>query len=103
MSGWVDPTSAREQEEEGNGRAERIRVYRAELGLDEEEGEGEMDSDISRNGSRWGKKEKARFHSLLGVVDGEEVQAEKEMELDSESEDGWEDGRKRLSLFDPRR
>lgn len=69
-----------------------------------------MDSDISearRHIAGIGKgKEKARFHSLLSVVDGEGFQVEKELEQDSDREEWdweeWEEGR-RKSLFDPRR
>ena len=81
-----------------------------ELGGSHEEGAEEMDSDMSearRHAAGIGKgKEKARFHSLLSVVDGEGVQVEKELEQDSDREEWdweeWEEG-KRKSLFDPRR
>jgi hypothetical protein len=68
-------------------------------------GEGEMDSDISElRTSPWKRKEKARFHSLLSVVDGEGVEGEKELEEDSDGEeDEWEEKGGRKSLFDPRR
>jgi hypothetical protein len=69
-----------------------------------------MDSDMSesrRHGAETGRrKEKTRFHSLMSVVDGEGVQAEKELEEDSDIEEwDWEEGEegKRKSLFDPRR
>jgi len=114
MSSWADPVSAREQEgvREGN-HDERNRMYRSRLGVDEEG--GAEDSDISearRNAwfgtseNRWKSKEKARFHSLLSVVDGEDFQAEKELGRDSGDEEEWgeeEGGQKRLSWFDPRR
>ena len=68
-----------------------------------------MDSDMSearRHASGTGKREKARFRSLLSVVDGEGVQVEKELEQDSDIEEWdweeWEEGR-RKSLFDPGR
>ena len=69
-----------------------------------------MDSDMSearKHVAETGKrKEKARFHSLLSVVDGGGVQVEKELEEDSDGEEWeweeWEEGR-RKSLFDPRR
>jgi hypothetical protein len=77
-----------------------------------EEGEGEIDSDISearRNAAQIRKrKEKARFHSLLSVVDWEGVQVEKELKPDGDQDEWdwdweeWEEGR-RKSLFDPRR
>ena len=81
-----------------------------ELSGTHEEGAGEMDSDMSearRHAAEIGKgKEKARFHSLLSVVDGEGVQIEKELEQDNDREEWeweeWEEGR-RKSLFDPRR
>ena len=77
-----------------------------ELGGSHEEGAGEMDSDMSEARRHAGKREKARFHSLLSVVDGEGVQVEKELEQDSDGEEWnweeWEEGR-RKSLFDPRR
>ena len=60
-------------------------------------------SEARRSGKR---KEKARFHSLLSVVDGEGVEVEKELDENSDGEDwdwaDWEEGR-RKSLFDPRR
>ena len=76
-----------------------------ELGGSNEEGAGEMDSDMSAAGT--GKRrEKTRFHSLLSVVDVEGVQVEKELEQDSDGEEwdweDWQEGR-RKSLFDPKR
>ena len=69
-----------------------------------EEGAGEMDSNMSAAGT--GKrKEKARFHSLLSVVDWEGIRVEKELDQDSDGEEWeweWEEGR-RKSLFDPKR
>ena len=78
---------------------------RMSSGREQEEkgvGEGEMDSDISElRTSPWKRKEKARFHSLLSVVDGED---EKALEEDSDGEeDEWEEKGGRKSLFDPRR
>ena len=65
-----------------------------------------MDSDMSearRHVAVGKRKEKTRFHSLLSMVDGEGIQAEKELEQDSDGEEWeWEEGR-RKSLFDPRR
>ena len=77
-----------------------------ELGGSHEEGAGEMDSDMSEARRHAKRREKARFHSLLSVVDGEGVQVEKELEQDSDGEEWdweeWEESR-RKSLFDPRR
>lgn len=66
-----------------------------------------MSGEARRHGGETGmRKEKARFHSLLSVVDGEGVHVEKELEEDSDGEDwdwgDWEEGR-RKSLFDPKR
>jgi hypothetical protein len=81
-----------------------------ELSGGHEEGAGEMDSDMSEArrhaAAGFGKRnEKARFHSLLSVVDVDGVR-EKELEQDSDREEWeweeWEEGR-RKSFFDPRR
>ena len=70
------------------------------------EGEGGIDSDTgeARNaaiGKRKEKeKEKARFHSLLSVVDWDGVQVEKKLERDVDRD--WEEGR-RKALFDAKR
>ncbi|PPQ98561.1 hypothetical protein CVT24_004052 [Panaeolus cyanescens] len=54
------------------------------------------------------RKEKARFHSLLSVVDGEGLLAEEELDEGSESDDEMEaeiggSARKRGHIFDPKR
>ena len=103
VSSWADPVSAREREdkdseaESGSVRGQEEdegslghQQQRAKLGfsltgvVDEPEEElEERESDVSQLGSggggsdaKWKRKEKARFHSLLSVVDGEGVLAE---------------------------
>lgn len=97
MSSLGDAVSVREQEEEGHDERSRARSGLEEEGV----GEGEMDSDFSY--ARWKGKEKARFHSLLSVVDGEGVQVEKELEGDSEDGYEWEEESWGKRLFDARR
>ncbi|CAA7259773.1 unnamed protein product [Cyclocybe aegerita] len=100
VSSWADPVSAREGEldgdEEGDGASgtglrNRPQSRSRERYADEE---GEDESDISElrvGGGGMGagvkRKEKARFHSLLSVVDGEGVLAEELMESSADDSD----------------
>lgn len=114
VSSWADPISARdreekdseaesgsarEQEEDKGGLSQQRRKLSFQAGAydePEEELEG-RESDVSQLGSggggsdtKWKRKEKARFHSLLSVVDREGVLAE-ELLGSSEDEDFSED------------
>ncbi|KAF8165326.1 hypothetical protein B0H34DRAFT_233731 [Crassisporium funariophilum] len=129
VSSWADPVSARgvldeedEDDESGGGgggwlgrKRKRTRLGEAPYEDLEGEVEGEEGSDLSEArrsgggasesfGNKWKRKEKARFHSLLSVVDGEGVLAQERMEEDSEDEDWEEEEMERRPVrFDPRR
>jgi len=105
VSSWADPLSAREgvavDPESGDGSGTESKRRKDEL-------DTELDSDVSANpsllgrdqpapvipslsdslSSRWRRKEKARFHSLLSVVDGDGFMGE--APLDEEDEDDGE-------------
>lgn len=89
---WSDPVSARGEvlDEEDEGGVE-----------DYEDAEGSDLSDFRKPGSRWKAREKARFHSLLSVVDGEGVLVEEPLHESSESEE--DELRKKWSFHDSRR
>ena len=92
--------TGRKEEELGGSHDEttRARSY--------EGGEGDIDSDISEARDAagiWRRKEKARFHSLLNVVDWEGVEVEKRLEQEDEDWDWDEWEGRRKSLFDPKR
>ena len=89
VSSWADPVSARDRDseeaesgsvrgaqEEDEGGLGHQRQRRSAAGVDDDP-EEELESDLSQLGdSKWKRKEKARFHSLLSVVDGEGMLAE---------------------------
>ncbi|KDR83721.1 hypothetical protein GALMADRAFT_150799 [Galerina marginata CBS 339.88] len=102
ISSWADPVSARgeggegEDEEGEEGSVHSTMRKRSREREKESEGEGE-ESDASRLGiggdtlgARWKRKEKARFHSLLSVMDGEGVLVEEPLEV-SEDEDSYDE------------
>jgi len=89
VSSWADPVSARDRDSEAESGSVRGGQEEDEGGLGhqrqrrsgvDDDPEEELESDVSQLGSggdtKWKRKEKARFHSLLSVVDGEGVLAE---------------------------
>jgi len=90
ISSWSDPVSARGEVLDEEDEVE-----------DDEDAEGSDLSDFRKPGLRWKAREKARFHSLLSVVDGEGVLVEEPLHDLSESEE--DEMRKKRSLYDPRR
>jgi len=119
VSSWADPVSARDgeeseaesgsargQEEDERGLGQRSKLTFSAAGVyddPEEELEG-RESDVSQLGSdaKWKRKEKARFHSLLSVVDDQGVLAE-ELLGSSGDEDFSEDDVDEMLLMDRRK
>lgn len=118
VSSWADPMSARDVDgdEEEEEEAGTTRKWQRDH-IPESEGD---ESDVSRLGVnagveplgvRWKRKEKARFHSLLSIMDGEGVLVEEPLggsdDGGSSSEDDIDeeylDQRKRRIPFDPLR
>jgi len=116
ISSWADPVSARDIDGEPDGQYEgegeqdddddgdtsthgQASVVRRLGGASEEESDiSERRSTLGSLGSSLGvggkRREKARFHSLLSVVDGEGTLIEEQMEEDSEtSDDEGDEGR----------
>ena len=121
VSSWADPVSARdgeekeseaesgsargqEEDERGGGPGQRSKLSFSAAGVydePEEELEG-RESDVSHSDAKWKRKEKARFHSLLSVVDGQGVLAE-ELLGSSGDEDFSEDDVDEILLMDRRK
>ncbi|KAF9534307.1 hypothetical protein CPB83DRAFT_844022 [Crepidotus variabilis] len=117
ISSWADPFSARDLDGEQDDTADdsgpvthgpRYRARRTRAIYED----AEEESDVSQFGPSlgWKRKEKARFHSLLSVVDGEGQTVEKQMyeseytdEDEDEDEEQSEQRRRRTAKFDPRR
>ncbi|KAF8974543.1 hypothetical protein BDZ97DRAFT_33783 [Flammula alnicola] len=95
VASWADPVSARDSGGGERGGEEGMQEDEAgqlkepakgRAGVSDEEVEEE--SDVSRNGAaQWKRKEKARFHSLLSVVDDSGVLVEEPLESSDYEED----------------